>query len=71
MHKTNDRVEHDMELTVKHKVPIVITSLGARKEVYDAVHSYGGIVFHDIINNFFATFSTNLTHGLLKFSHNI
>ena len=54
VHKTNDRVEHDMELTVKHKVPIVITSLGARKEVYDAVHSYGGIVFHDIINNFFA-----------------
>ena len=52
VHKTNDRVEHDMELTVKHKVPIVITSLGARKEVYDAVHSYGGIVFHDIINNF-------------------
>jgi len=54
VHKTNDRVEHDMDLTVKHKVPIVITSLGARKEVYDAVHSYGGIVFHDIINNFFA-----------------
>ncbi len=54
VHKTNDRVDHDMELTVKHKVPVVITSLGARKEVYDAVHSYGGIVFHDIINNFFA-----------------
>ncbi len=54
VHKTNDRVEYDMQLTVKHKVPIVITSLGARKEVYDAVHSYGGIVFHDIINNFFA-----------------
>ena len=43
-----------MELTVKHKVPVVITSLGARPEVYDAVHSYGGIVLHDIINNFFA-----------------
>ncbi len=54
VHKTNDRIEYDMELTVKHKVPIVITSLGARPEVYDAVHSYGGIVFHDIINNFFA-----------------
>ena len=54
VHKTNDRIEHDMELTVKHKVPIVITSLGARPEVYDAVHSYGGLVFHDIINNFFA-----------------
>ena len=52
VHKTNDRIEHDMELTVKHKVPVVITSLGARPEVYDAVHSYGGIVLHDIINNF-------------------
>ena len=54
VHKTNDRIEHDMELTVKHKVPVIITSLGARPEVYDAVHSYGGIVLHDIINNFFA-----------------
>ena len=54
VHKTNDRIENDMELTVKHKVPVVITSLGARPEVYDAVHSYGGIVLHDIINNFFA-----------------
>ncbi len=54
VHKTNDRLEYDMEITVKHKVPIVITSLGARPEVYDAVHSYGGIVLHDIINNFFA-----------------
>ena len=54
VHKTNDRIGHDMELTVKHKVPVVITSLGARPEVYDAVHSYGGIVLHDIINNFFA-----------------
>ncbi len=54
VHKTIDRIEHDMELTVKHKVPVVITSLGARPEVYDAVHSYGGIVLHDIINNFFA-----------------
>ncbi len=54
VHKTNDRIEYDMELTVKHKVPVVITSLGARPEVYEAVHSYGGIVLHDIINNFFA-----------------
>ena len=54
VHRTNDRIEYDMEMTVKHKVPVVITSLGARPEVYDAVHSYGGIVLHDIINNFFA-----------------
>jgi len=54
VHRSNDRLEHDMELCVKHKVPIVITSLGARVEVYDAVHSYGGIVLHDIINDTFA-----------------
>ena len=63
VHKTNDRIEHDMELTVKHKVPVVITSLGARPEVYDAVHSYGGIVLHDIINNFFG--SGNLYYYLM------
>jgi nitronate monooxygenase len=44
----------DVELCVKHKVPIVITSLGARPEVFDAIHSYGGIVLHDVINNRFA-----------------
>src|SRR6478735_9516259 len=54
VHKSNDRLEHDMEVVVRHKVPIVITSLGARTDVNDAIHSYGGVVLHDIINNFFA-----------------
>jgi nitronate monooxygenase len=54
VHKTNERLEQDVETCVKHKVPIVITSLGARPEVNDAVHSYGGIVLHDIINIKFA-----------------
>ena len=54
VHKSNDRLDHDMEMCVKHKVPIVITSLGAREEVNQAIHSYGGIVLHDIINNKFA-----------------
>ncbi|WP_434034279.1 NAD(P)H-dependent flavin oxidoreductase [Cupriavidus sp. a3] len=54
VHKSNDRLEHDLELCVRYKVPIVITSLGARKEVNDSVHSYGGIVLHDVINNAFA-----------------
>lgn len=50
VHKSNDRLEHDLELCVKYKVPIVITSLGAREDVNQAVHSYGGIVLHDVIN---------------------
>ena len=54
VHKSNDRLEHDLAMCVKYKVPIVITSLGARTDVNDAVHSYGGIVLHDIINNKFA-----------------
>ncbi len=54
VHRSNDRLEHDMSVIVEHKVPIVITSLGARPEINDAVHSYGGIVLHDIINNEFA-----------------
>lgn len=54
VHKTNDRLEHDMELCVKYKVPIIISSLGAREEIFDTAHSYGGIVLHDIINNTFA-----------------
>jgi nitronate monooxygenase len=54
VHKSNTRLDHDMEMCVKHEVPIVITSLGARPEVCDAVHSYGGIVMHDIINIHFA-----------------
>lgn len=54
VHRTNERLMHDVEACVKHKVPIVITSLGAREEVYQAIHSYGGIVLHDVINNTFA-----------------
>jgi nitronate monooxygenase len=54
VHKSNDRLEHDMALCVKYRVPIIITSLGAREEVNAAAHSYGGIVLHDIINNTFA-----------------
>lgn len=54
VHRTNERLEHDMELCVKYKVPIIISSLGAREEVYEAAHSYGGIVLHDVINNTFA-----------------
>ncbi len=54
VHKSNDRLEHDMEMIGKYKVPIVITSLGARTDVNDAVHSWGGVVLHDIINNAFA-----------------
>lgn len=54
VHKSNDRLMHDLELCVKYKVPIVITSLGAREDVNAAVHSYGGIVLHDIINDKFA-----------------
>ena len=50
VHKSNMRLEKDMELVMKHKVPIVITSLGARPEVNDTVHSYGGITLHDVIN---------------------
>ncbi len=49
-HGSNNRLEHDMAVCVKHEVPIVITSLQASKMVYDAVHSYGGIVLHDVIN---------------------
>ena len=54
VHKSNDRLEHDMEMVVKWKVPLIITSLGARTDVNEAIHSYGGIVMHDIINNAFA-----------------
>jgi nitronate monooxygenase len=50
VHASNDRLEHDMALCVKHRVPIVITSLRPPAEVVSAVHSYGGIVFHDVIN---------------------
>jgi nitronate monooxygenase len=54
VHKSNQRVEEDLAMCVKHKVPMVITSLGARPEVNEAIHSYGGIVMHDIINIVFA-----------------
>jgi len=54
VHGSNDRLQHDVEMCVKWKVPIVITSLGAKEFVNDAIHSYGGIVLHDIINNKFA-----------------
>ena len=54
VHKSNDRLEHDMALSVKYKVPITITSLGAREDINAAAHSYGGVVLHDIINNKFA-----------------
>lgn len=54
VHKSNERLDHDMQLCAKYKVPLVITSLGARVEVNEVVHSYGGLVFHDVINQFFA-----------------
>jgi nitronate monooxygenase len=54
VHKTNDRLEHDLEASTKWKAPIVITSLGAREDVNAAVHSYGGVVLHDVINDRFA-----------------
>lgn len=49
VHPTNPRLEADLKLCIKHKVPVIITSLGAVSQVVDAVHSYGGLVFHDII----------------------
>ncbi|WP_420805706.1 NAD(P)H-dependent flavin oxidoreductase [Leptothrix cholodnii] len=54
VHKSNDRLEHDLALCGKYRVPIVITSLGARSDVNQAVHGWGGVVMHDIINNAFA-----------------
>jgi len=54
VHKSNERLEHDMQVCAKYKVPIIITSLGAREDVNAAVHGWGGIVLHDIINNKFA-----------------
>ncbi len=54
VHRSNDRLEHDLALCVKYKVPLVITSLGARAEVFEAVHSYGGTVLHDVITVAFA-----------------
>jgi nitronate monooxygenase len=54
VHKSNDRLDHDLAMCVKYKVPIIITSLGAREDVNQAVHGYGGVVLHDVINNKFA-----------------
>lgn len=54
VHRSNARLDEDMATIVAHRVPIVITSLGARPEIFDAVHSYGGIVLHDVINDTFA-----------------
>ena len=54
VHRSNDRLEHDLEVCARFKVPVTITSLGARREVNDSIHGYGGIVLHDIINNSFA-----------------
>jgi len=54
VHRTNDRLDQDMAVLIDHKVPIVITSLGARPEINDAVHSYGGVVLHDIVSDAFA-----------------
>ena len=54
VHRSNDRLMQDMETCVKHEVPITICSLGAREEIYEAVHSYGGVALHDVINNTFA-----------------
>ena len=54
VHKSNDRLEHDMTVCAKYKVPIVISSLGARTDINDAAHAWGGVVLHDVINDTFA-----------------
>jgi nitronate monooxygenase len=54
VHRSNDRLMDDLALCVKYKVPIIITSLGAREDVNAAIHSYGGVVFHDVINDKFS-----------------
>ena len=54
VHKTNNRLQHDIDACVKFKVPIIITSLGAQKDLNDAIHSYGGVVLHDVIDTRFA-----------------
>lgn len=59
VHKTNTRLEQDMELCMKYKVPIIISSLGIREEIFEMAHSYGGMVFHDVITNKFAKKAIN------------
>src|SRR3981189_1478320 len=54
VHRSNNRLEQDLALCEKHKVPMIITSLGAREELNQAAHRWGGIVFHDVINQKFA-----------------
>ena len=54
VHKSNNRLDHDLALCEKHRVPMIISSLGAREELNRAVHNWGGIVFHDVINQKFA-----------------
>ncbi len=54
VHRSNDRLDHDMAVCARYKVPLTITSLGARTEINDAVHAWGGIVMHDVINDRFA-----------------
>ena len=54
VHKSNNRLDHDLALCEKYKVPMMITSLGAREELNQAAHAWGGIVFHDVINQTFA-----------------
>ncbi|KQP22448.1 nitronate monooxygenase family protein [Pseudorhodoferax sp. Leaf267] len=54
VHKSNDRLDDDMAMCAKYKVPLIITSLGAREEINQAAHAWGGIVLHDVINNRFA-----------------
>ncbi|MGH6777392.1 MAG: NAD(P)H-dependent flavin oxidoreductase [Bradyrhizobium sp.] len=54
VHKSNNRLDHDVVLCEKHKVPMIISSLGAREELNQVVHAWGGIVFHDVINQKFA-----------------
>lgn len=59
VHRSNKRLEQDMELIMKYKVPVIITSLGAREEINEAAHSYGATVLHDVINNRFAHSAIN------------
>ena len=69
VHKSNDRVEQDLKTCVDHRAPIIITSMGVRTEVIDAVHAYGGIVFHDVINVKFARKAAELgVDGLIAVS---
>ena len=54
VHRSNPRLQHDLETCVHHRVPVMITSLGAREDVFQAAHAYGGIVLHDVISDHFA-----------------